>query len=69
MPKNKLIYFGVLLVAAAALLFLGYYLFTKAMPVMISVATIGVILIIVGLVVEAQKRKEPDEGKPENPNV
>lgn len=69
MPKNKLIYYGVLLVAAAALLYLGYYVFTKAMAVMIAVASIGVIMIIVGLVMEAQKGKDPDAKKSDNVNV
>jgi len=69
MPKNKLIYYGVLLVAAAALLYLGYYVFTKAMAVMIAVASIGVIMIIVGLVIEAQKGKDPDKNKSDNVNV
>lgn len=69
MPKNKLIYYGILLVAAAALLYLGYYIFTKAMAVVIGVASIGIIMIIVGMAMESQKRKASEEVKPENPNV
>lgn len=66
MPKNKLIYYGVLLVAAAALLYLGYYVFSNAMTFMIAVAAIGVVLIVVGLVIEAQKGKSPETDKSEN---
>lgn len=69
MPKNKLIYYGILLVAAAALLYLGYYVFSKAMAVVIAVAAIGIIMIIVGMAMESQKRKEAQENKPESPNV
>jgi hypothetical protein len=69
MPKNKLIYYGILLVAATALLGLGYYIIDKARPFVYGVAGIGLVMIILGMVMEAQKKKEPEEGKPQNPNV
>lgn len=69
MPKNKLIYYGILLVAATALIFLGYYIIDQAKGFVIGVAAIGIIMIILGMVMESQKKKEPQEGKPENPNV
>lgn len=69
MPKNKLIYFGILLVAATALLYLGHLIFLNAQFFVIGVAAIGIIMIISGMAMESQKKKEGSEGKPEDPNV
>jgi len=69
MPKNKLIYYGILLVAATALLGLGYYIIDQARTFVYGVAAIGIIMIILGMVMESQKKKGPEDGKPQNPNV
>ncbi len=69
MPKNKLIYYGILLVAATALIFLGFYIIETAKGFVIGIAAIGIIMIIVGMVMESKKKSETQEGKPENPNV
>lgn len=65
MPKNKLLYFGLLVVAAAALIYVGAWLTARisfAVPYAIGV---GALMIIAGLVMEAKKKKEaPTDGSP-----
>lgn len=68
MPQNKLLYLGLLIVAASALIYFGAWLADHirwAVPYAIG---IGAVLIIVGLVLEARKKKaavqEPVEPVP-----
>lgn len=59
MPRNRLIYVGVLVVAAAALLYVGGQLIRVIEWFLPWAAGIGVALILMGLFVEMQKSKKP----------
>jgi hypothetical protein len=69
MPKNKLIYYGILIIAATALLWLGYYIMQAAFYALPATAAIGIVMVILGMVMEAKKAKQPEGDKPEDPNV
>jgi undecaprenyl pyrophosphate phosphatase UppP len=57
MPKNRLIYIGILIVAATALLYVGYMV-TKTIEWFLPWAMgIGVLLIVGGVFMEANKAK------------
>jgi hypothetical protein len=65
MPQNKLLYIGLLVVAASALIWVGAWLTARiefAVPYAIGV---GALMIIAGLVMEAKKKKAAAAG--ENP--
>ena len=57
MPKNKFIYYGILIVVATALLWAGYQVTNVALMVLPWTGGIGALTIIVGLVIEAKKSK------------
>ena len=58
MPKNRWLYMGLLIIAAAACIWDGAWL-TKRIEFAVPYAVgVGAILIIVGLVVESKKKKE-----------
>jgi hypothetical protein len=61
MPKNRVIYFGLLLVAASALLWLGALLarFILDSGILPWAGGAGVLLIIIGMIIEARKPNEP----------
>jgi hypothetical protein len=68
MPKNKLIYYGILIVAASALLWGGYQITMIALKLLPWTGAAGVLLIVLGLVMESKKGKsaggeEPDKGE------
>jgi uncharacterized membrane protein YfcA len=56
MPKNKLLYLGLLVVAAAALIYIGAWLATYLLPAVPYAIAVGAVLIIVGLVLESKKK-------------
>jgi hypothetical protein len=65
MPKNRFIYFGVLIVAATALLWVGAEILTKITYIFPWTLALGVLLIVGGVVWEGRKPKEPQaEDKP-----
>jgi uncharacterized membrane protein YfcA len=67
MPQNKLLYLGLLIVAAAALIYVGAWLTAKiefAVPYAIGV---GAIMIIAGLVMESKKKKAAAEESTTSP--
>lgn len=61
MPKNKLLYLGLLVVAAAALIFVGAKLATFMEPAVPYAVAVGALLIVLGLVMEAKKKNKPVE--------
>lgn len=60
MPRNRAVYFAVLLIAAAALLYLGDLLTSYVRPMLPWVTGAGILLLMVGIFYEAQARKSPD---------
>lgn len=58
MPKNRLIYAGILLIAAAAVLWVAYQILKRVEWSLFGVGIIGVALIVIGLVMEAREGKE-----------
>lgn len=72
MPTNKLIYFGVIVIAASALLWLGAQIAKQAEWLLPYTGGVGVLMIIGGLVLELKKKKAltlAEEATPESPNV
>ncbi len=59
MPRNRLIYVGVLVVAAAALLYIGGQIIRTIEWFLPWAAGVGVALILIGLFVEMQKSGKP----------
>lgn len=59
MPRNKLMYIGVLVVAATALLYIGGQIIRTIEWFLPWAAGIGVALILIGLFVEMQKSGKP----------
>ena len=57
MPTNKLIYFGVIVIAASALLWLGAELAKRVEWILPYTGIAGVLLVFVGLFMELQKKK------------
>lgn len=57
MPTNKLIYFGVIVIAASALLWVGAWLARRAEWILPYTGIAGVLLVLIGLFLEL-KRKE-----------
>lgn len=57
MPKNRLIYAGILLIAAAAVLWVAYQILKRVEWSLFGVGVIGVVLIVIGLVMEAREGK------------
>jgi hypothetical protein len=58
MPKNRLMYAGILIVAASALLWLGLKLTTITEPLLPWSTGAGIALILVGIFLEARQGKE-----------
>lgn len=63
MPKNKFIYYGILIIAATALLWAGYQITNIALMILPWTGGVGALTIIVGLVMEAKKSKDSDARK------
>ena len=61
MPTNKLIYFGVIVIAASALLWLGAELAKRVEWILPYAAIAGVLLVLIGLFMELKKKKEVEE--------
>lgn len=59
MPRNRVLYLGVLVVAASALLYLGGVLIKLIEWILPWSAGVGVALILIGLWMELQKNKKP----------
>ena len=58
MPKNRWIYIGILIVAAAALIWAATEIGNRIIFAMPYVGGVGIILIVVGLVLESKKKAE-----------
>lgn len=58
MPKNRFMYAGILLIAASAVLWVAAQILKRVEYALFTVAIIGVILVIVGMVLEAREGKE-----------
>jgi len=67
MPKNKIIYFGVLIVAGTALLYVGAVFLSKIKDILPYFGLAGILLIVIGVVMELQKNKKPVEPGPTDP--
>lgn len=57
MPKNRVIYFGVLVTAGSALLWVGAVFLEKIKDVLIWFGLVGVAMIVAGVIPEARKNK------------
>lgn len=57
MPKNRVIYFGILVTAGAALLWIGAVFLQHIKDTLIYFGAAGVLLIVVGVIMEARKGK------------
>ncbi|HRK20860.1 MAG TPA: hypothetical protein PLX06_03590 [Fimbriimonadaceae bacterium] len=75
MPTNKIIYFGVIIIAASALLWLGAQIAKQAEWLLPYTGILGILLIVVGLAMEIKKKKalafveSASEGQPESKDV
>lgn len=68
MPKNKLLYYGLLIVAASALIYAGFWVTTNIIWFVPTALGIGALLIILGLVQESKKKQAiKAEGQPPTP--
>ena len=67
MPKNKLLYYGLLVIAASALIYAGYWVVTTIIWFIPTTFGIGALLIILGLVQESKKRQALKAG--EQPSI
>ena len=61
MPTNKLIYLGVLVVAATALLWLGAELAKRVEWILPYAGIVGVLMIVAGLAMEMKKKRATPE--------
>ena len=57
MPKNKYLYYGILIVAATALLWVGYQVTNITLMILPWTGAVGAMVIIIGLIIEMQKNK------------
>ena len=64
MPKNRFIYFGILIIAATALLWLGAEILTKITYIFPWTGAVGALLIVIGVLMEAKKPKEVEGAEP-----
>lgn len=68
MPKNKLLYYGLLIVAASALIYAGFWVTKNIVWFVPTTLGIGALLIILGLVQEAKKKQAVKmDGQPPSP--
>lgn len=59
MPKNRLMYLGVLIVVAAAVLLASKWLLSYILPMVLYIVFgVGVLLIVVGLVMEGKRKQD-----------
>lgn len=58
MPKNRLMYAGILIIAASALLWLGHKLTTITEPLLPWSTGFGIGMILVGIFLEARQGKD-----------
>lgn len=64
MPKNRLIYIGVLIIAACALLFVAFQFTKFVQPVLPWALGVGILFIVIGILWEAKKGRTADSLKP-----
>ena len=64
MPKNRLIYIGVLTIAACALLYVAFQVTKFVQSALPYALGVGIVLIVVGIVWEAKKGKGSTALKP-----
>jgi hypothetical protein len=57
LPKNRLIYLGVLVVAACALLYGAFHFTALVQPILPWTLGVGALLIVIGIFIEANKSK------------
>jgi hypothetical protein len=57
MPTNKIIYFGILVIAASALLWAGAWLAKQVDWLLPYTGLAGTLLVIVGMAIEVKKKK------------
>jgi uncharacterized membrane protein YfcA len=63
LPKNKLLYLGLLVIAAGALIYMGAWLAKFLIPAVPYVIAVGALMIIVGLVMESRKKAAAAESQ------
>ena len=63
MPKNRIIYFGILVTAGAALLWIGAVFLATIKDVLIYFGAAGVLLIVIGVILEARKSRAPADSE------
>ncbi len=59
MPKNRVIYVGLLLIAASALLYIGGQIIQLIEWILPWTGGAGVVLVLIGMYFELQKNKKP----------
>ncbi len=59
MPKNRLIYYGVLIVVASALIWLGAWLTKHIEWILPYTGVAGIVLMVVGIALELRGRSTP----------
>jgi hypothetical protein len=64
-PKNRLIYYGVLIVVASALIWIGAWLTKHIEWILPYTGAAGIVLMIIGLALEIRGRSAPPS--PEEP--
>ncbi len=57
MPRNRLMYYGTLIVTASALIWLGAWLTKRVEWILPYTGVIGVVLIVIGVAMEARNRR------------
>ncbi len=67
MPKNRLIYYGVLIVVGSALIWIGAWLTKQIEWILPYTGAAGIVLMLVGLALELRKRAEPPAEEPASP--
>jgi len=67
MPSNRVMYIGVLLVAAAACIYVGAWLTKRIEWIVPYIFGLGALLLIAGMILEVRKRKSKPGPQPEAP--
>lgn len=62
MPRNPFIYYGLLVIVAAAAIYVGAWLTRQIEFVVPYAIAAGILLVIVGLIAESRKRKDSGPG-------
>lgn len=62
MPRNRLIYYGVIITVASALIWVGAWLARRVEWILPYTGALGVLLIVIGVVLEVRNKRETASG-------